>query len=321
MNRAVKGDLLPGEARLLQPRILIPFVLTALIWGSTWLVIKGQLGDVPPSWSVTWRFALSAAGMFALVLIRREPLLLNAAGLRMAAMMGLCLFSINFQFVYRSEQYLTSGLVAVLFALLLVPNALLARVFLGQTITRGFVIGTLIAMAGIALLMLHEYRLALSRNGDLGGGDLGGGVLIGGLMVLVGIIGASIGNVLQASPAARGQPVFTLLAWAMLIGAVFDATIAWTLSGPPRFDWTPGYIGGVLYLALIGTVVTFPMYNGLLRALGPGRAAYNGVLVPVVAMLLSTAFEGYRWSLLAGAGAVLALIGLVVALRARRPSR
>lgn len=310
------SETLPGEARFLQPRILIPFVLTALIWGSTWLVIKGQLGDVPPSWSVTWRFAFSAAGMFALVLIRREPLRLNAAGLRVAAMMGLCLFSINFQFVYRSEQYLTSGLVAVLFALLLVPNALLAKLFLGQTITRGFVIGTLIAMAGIALLMLHEYRLALSRNAALGEG-----VLIGGMMVLVGIVGASIGNVLQASPAARGQPVFTLLAWAMLIGAVFDAAIATTLSGPPRFDWTPGYAGGVAYLAIIGTVVTFPMYNGLLRALGPGRAAYNGVLVPVVAMLLSTAFEGYRWSLLAGSGAVLALIGLVVALRARRPSR
>ena len=307
---------LPGEARFLEARILVPFLLTALIWGSTWLVIKGQLGDVPPSWSVTWRFAISAIGMFALVLVRRDPLLLDASGMRVAAVMGLSLFSMNFQFVYRSEQYLTSGLVAVLFALLLVPNAILARLFLGQKITRGFLAGTAIAMGGIALLMLHEYRLALQHNSQLGTN-----VLLGGAMVLVGIFGASIGNVVQASPAARGRPVPTLLAWAMLIGACIDAVIASVLSGPPRFDWTPSYVGGVAYLAIIGSVVTFPLYNGLLRALGPGRAAYNGVLVPVVAMLLSTAFEGYRWSLLAGSGAALALLGLVVALRARRPSR
>ncbi len=307
---------LPGEARFLEARILVPFVLTAVIWGSTWLVIKGQLGDVPPSWSVTWRFAGAALGMFAFALAKRLPLMLDAKGLAVAAIMGCSVFSVNFQFIYRSEQYLTSGLVAVLFALLLVPNTVFARIFLGQRITRGFLLGTLIALIGIALLMLHEYRLAMAQNGATGAQ-----VLIGGVMVLAALLFASVGNVVQASSYARGQSVPTLLAWAMLIGAAVDAVIAWILSGPPRFDWTFSYAGGVAYLAIIGSVVTFPMYNGLLRALGPGRAAYNGVLVPVVAMLLSTLFEGYRWSLLAGAGAALAIIGLVVALRARSPSR
>ncbi|WP_295527817.1 EamA family transporter [Novosphingobium sp. Chol11] len=307
---------LPGEARFLQARIIVPFVLTAVIWGSTWLVIKGQLGDVPPSWSVTWRFAGAALGMFAFVLAKRLPLVPDTKGLTVAAVMGCSVFSVNFQFVYRSEQYLTSGLVAVLFALLLVPNTLFARIFLGQRITRGFLLGTGIALIGIALLMLHEYRLALAQNAAMGAN-----VLIGGVMVLAALLFASIGNVVQATTMARGQPVPTMLAWAMLIGAGVDAVIASMLSGPPRFEWTLGYAGGVAYLAIIGSVVTFPMYNGLLRALGPGRAAYNGVLVPVVAMLLSTLFEGYRWSLLAGAGAALAIIGLVVALRARSPSR
>jgi len=312
----VSVDHQPGEARFLEARILVPFLLTAVIWGSTWLVIKGQLGDVPPSWSVTWRFAGAAIGMFAFALAQRQPLVPDARGLKVAAVMGCSVFSCNFQFVYRSEQYLTSGLVAVLFALLLVPNTILARIFLGQRITRGFLLGTAIALIGIGLLMLHEYRLALAQNAAMGAN-----VLIGGVMVLTALIFASIGNVVQASPAARGQPVPTLLAWAMLIGAMVDGAIAWYLSGPPRFDLTPSYAGGVAYLAIIGSVVTFPMYNGLLRALGPGRAAYNGVLVPVVAMLLSTLFEGYRWSLLAGAGAGLAILGLVVALRARSPSR
>ena len=306
----------PGEARFLEARILVPFLLTAVIWGSTWLVIKGQLGDVPPSWSVTWRFAAAALGMFAFARFKRLPLVLDKRGLAVAAVMGCSVFSCNFQFVYRSEQYLTSGLVAVLFALLLVPNSVFSWLFLGQRITRGFLFGTLIAMVGIALLMLHEYRLALAQNAAMGAN-----VLIGGAMVLTALLFASIGNVVQASSYARGQPVPTMLAWAMLIGASADAVIAWILSGPPRFDLTPGYAGGVAYLAIVGTVVTFPMYNGLLRALGPGRAAYNGVLVPVVAMLLSTAFEGYRWSVLAGTGAALAMLGLVVALRARSPSR
>jgi len=312
----VSAEHRPGEAHFLEARILVPFLLTALIWGSTWIAIKYQLGNVPPSWSVTWRFTGGALGMFALVLFQRLPLVPDARGLMVAAVMGCSVFSLNFQFVYRSEQYLTSGLVAVLFALLLVPNTVLSRVFLGQRITRGFLLGTAIALAGIALLMLHEYRLALAQNAAMGAK-----VLVGGVMVLTALLFASVGNVVQASPAARGQPVPTLLAWAMLFGALVDGTIAWLLAGPPRFEWTLPYAGGVAYLAIVGTVVTFPMYNGLLRALGPGRAAYNGVLVPVVAMLISTLFEGYRWSLLAGSGAVLAMIGLVVALRARSPSR
>jgi drug/metabolite transporter (DMT)-like permease len=306
----------PGEARFLEARILVPFLITALIWGSTWIAIKYQLGDVPPSWSVTWRFTGGALGMFALVLLQRLPLVPDRKGLIVATVMGCSVFSLNFQFVYRSEQYITSGLVAVLFALLLVPNTVLSRIFLGQRITRGFLAGTAIALVGIALLMLHEYRLALAQNAVMGAK-----VIIGGLMVMTALLFASVGNVVQASPAARGQPVPTLLAWAMLVGATVDGTIAWVISGPPRFDWTLPYAGGVAYLAIVGTVVTFPMYNGLLRALGPGRAAYNGVLVPVVAMLISTVFEGYRWSLLAGSGAALAMIGLVVALRARNPSR
>ena len=306
----------PGEERFLQARVIVPFVLCALIWGSTWLVIKGQLGTVPPSWSVTWRFVISALGMLALALVRGESLRIDRAGLRLALIIGLCLFCCNFQFVYRAEQFITSGLVAVLFALLLVPNAVLARVWLGQPITRGFMIGSAIAVAGIMLLMLHEYSLA-----GLGTSSGGGKVLLGGGLTILGMLLASVANVAQVSPAARGRPVATLFFWSMGIGACFDFVVAWLLSGPPQFDWSLSYCASTAYLALVGSVLTFPMYNFLLRTLGPGRAAYNGVLVPVVAMLLSTVFEGYHWSFLALAGSALAFAGLLVALRARSPSR
>lgn len=298
----------PTTVSFWQPKVLLPFLLTALIWGSTWLVIKDQIGHVPPSWSVTWRFLLAALGMFALAAIRRDPLWLDARGFRLALAVGIPQFALNFQFVYRAEQHLTSGIVAVMFALLLVPNAVLARIFLGQPVTRRFLGGTAVAIAGIALLLLHEFRDA----------PLGGGIGLGIAFTLAALLCASSANVVQATGPARHYPMAALLAWAMTFGALADVAIAWALSGPPQVEWRAGYFAGIAYLAIIGSVVTFPMYFGLLRTLGAGRAAYNGVLVPVVAMLLSTLFEGYHWTPIAAGGAVLALAGLVLALRARK---
>ncbi len=301
----------PGQARFWQWDVAGPFFIVALIWGSTWLVIKDQIGSVPPSWSVTWRFIVAALGMAALALIRRESMRINAAGLRLAALLGLAQFVMNFQFVYRAEQHLTSGIVAVLFALLMVPNALLGRLFLKQPITRGFLAGSAVAGAGIAMLLIHEYRMAPPE----------GKVLVGIALTAAALLSASSANVLQASSGARHQPMVPLLAWAMLFGALIDGAFAWTVEGSPQFDTSPAYLFGVIYLALIGSVVTFPLYFRLLQRLGAGRGAYNGVLVPVVAMVLSTMFEGYRWSLLAAAGSVLVMVGLVLALKARKPSR
>ena len=301
----------PGAASFFQPRILLPFALVTLIWGSTWFVIRDQLGSVPPGWSVVWRFVLAGGAMLALAAMRGAPLKPTRAMMPVVAGMALFQFVANFQFVYAAEQHLTSGIVAVLFAFLVVPNALLGRVFVGQPVSRGFLAGSAVALAGVALLLLHEYRVA----------PPGGKVLLGVALTLGGILGASIANVIQASRTAREQPMLTMLAWAMLLGAAIDAAFSAALYGPPQFEPRWSYAAGVAYLALLGSVVTFPLYFNLIRALGPGRAAYNSVLVPIVAMLLSTVFEGYRWGALALAGSVVALAGLVIALRARSPSR
>ncbi len=304
-----------AQARAAQPRVIAAFVVTALVWGSTWLVIKGSIGPVPPSWSVTWRFVGAAIGMFALGLARGDitvrALVPERAVLTHAALIGISLFCCNFQFVYRAETHLTSGLVAVVFALLLLPNAVFGRIFLGTPVTRGFIAGSVIALGGIVLLMINEYRAA----------PAGSDVPLGTAMTVLALLCASTGNVLQAAQVVRKVPAAMLLAWAFLIGATADFALAWVLSGPPVFDWSPVYMGSVAYLSLIGSVLTFPLYNLLLREMGPGRAAYNGVLVPVVAMLLSTVFEGYRWSAFNVGGAALSLVGLVVALRSRNPSR
>ena len=304
-----------AQARAAQPRVIAAFVVTALVWGSTWLVIKGSIGPVPPSWSVTWRFVGAAIGMFALGLARGDitvrALVPERAVLSHAALIVISLFCCNFQFVYRADTHLTSGLVAVVFALLLLPNAVFGRIFLGTPVTRGFIAGSVIALGGIVLLMINEYRAA----------PAGSDVPLGAAMTVLALLCASTGNVLQAAQVVRKVPAAMLLAWAFLIGATADFALAWVLSGPPVFDWSPVYMGSVAYLSLIGSVLTFPLYNLLLREMGPGRAAYNGVLVPVVAMLLSTVFEGYRWSAFNVGGAALSLVGLVVALRSRNPSR
>ena len=295
---------------MLSARVLVPFLLVSLIWGSTWLVIKDQISSVPPTWSVSYRFGVAALGMFALAWWRKAPLRLDRQGQMIALALGFFQFSANFNFVYRSELYITSGLLAVLFAMLMVPNALLSRVFLGQRIAGGFILGTAVALAGIALLFVQEYRAMPADLGD---------VIMGLGLALCGIMSASIANVMQSAERVRTMPILTLLAWAMLWGALGNAVFGWALFGPPVFESRPAYLGGILYLGLMGSVVTFPMYFALIRDIGAARAAYSSVLVPVVAMILSTLFEGYRWSALAAGGAALGMIGLVIAMRARSP--
>jgi drug/metabolite transporter (DMT)-like permease len=307
VNRA--DPALAPEPGLLAPRVLVPFLIVSLIWGSTWLVIRDQLGTVPASWSVTYRFAVAAAGMFLLTAVMRQPLKIDRQMMLWTMLLGLLQFSLNFNFVYAAEHHITSGLVAVVFALLIVPNAILAKYWLGRNIGKAFIIGSAIASVGVAFLMTQEYRAA-----PVGGHE----VLIGLGLTLCGVISASISNVLQVVPKVARFPTVTILAWSMLWGTVANAVLAFALYGPPVIDPRPAYLGGVLYLSIIGSVVTFPLYFDLIRKIGPGKAAYTGVLIPVIAMMLSTIFEGYSWSLLAASGAALAIIGLLVAMQAKK---
>jgi drug/metabolite transporter (DMT)-like permease len=140
---------------ILAPRVLIPFIIITVIWGSTWIVIRDQLGVVPPSWSVTYRFLLAGIIMLGVAVAKRENLSLTREQHVFAILFGVMQFSVNFNFVYRAEHYITSGLVAVVFALLVVPNAVFARIFLGQKMQRGFIVGSVIALGGLLLLFIH----------------------------------------------------------------------------------------------------------------------------------------------------------------------
>jgi drug/metabolite transporter (DMT)-like permease len=292
--------------------VLIPFAVVTLIWGSTWLVIKDQLAVVPPGWSVCYRFAVAGVATLTWAALRRDRLMLDMRGFLFAGALGLAQFVFNFNFVYRAEQHITSGVVAVVYALLLVPNAVLAWIFLGQRMGRQLLAGSAVAMAGVALLFVHEARLSPVGPHE---------ALIGIGLALFGVLSASIANVMQATRTAKAYPMSTMLGWAMLIGAGFDALFALATVGAPVIETRGFYILGLAYLGVIGSAITFSIYFQLIRTIGPAKAAYTSVLIPVIAMLLSTVFEGYRWSLIAAAGAVLVIAGLVIALKARRPNR
>lgn len=298
----------PASAERLRS-VTIPFIIFTAIWGSTWIVIRTQLGIVPPQWSVTYRFALAAVAMAGLAVWKGESLKLGRNGLKAAIFLGFTQFSINFNAVYLAERHITSGVVATVFALLLIPASLLGWAFLGHKPSRRFAWSSLVAVSGIVLLFLHEIREHPANATQIAAGIA---------LSLLGMLGAAIANVGQARPEIRRFPLIAMLAWSMAAGAAIDALIAFVMTGPPVFDGRPAYWLGVVYLALFASVLTFSLYYPVVRRIGPAKAAYSSVLVPIIAMGFSTFFEDYRWTGLTIAGALLALGGMAMALRRER---
>ena len=289
--------------------MVIPFIIFTAIWGSTWIVIRGQLGTVPPQWSVTYRFIVAAAAMAGLAVWKGDSLNIGRRGLAAAAFLGFTQFCVNFNAVYLAERHITSGVVATVFALLLIPATLLGWAMLGHKPSRRFAWSSLVAVAGIVLLFMHEIR---EHPAD------GRQIAVGIGLTLVGMVGAAVANVTQARPEIRRYPLFALLAWSMGAGAVIDGLIAYAMTGPPSFDPRPSYWLGVLYLALLASVLTFSLYYPVVRKIGPAKAAYSSVLVPIIAMGFSTTLEHYRWTPTTIAGALLALGGMAAALGRNR---
>lgn len=293
------------------PRILLPFLLITLIWSSTWIVIKDQLGTVPGPWSVTYRFLVAGIAMVGVARLLGHSLAVGRTGHLLAMTLGLLQFVLNFNFVYAAEHHVTSGLVAVVFALLIVPNALFARLFFGQAVSGRFLAGSAVALTGVALLFIQEMRQS---------GGTQSATLLGLGLTALGVLSVSIANVMQLSHGLRSRPLAAMLAWGMLYGALIDGIFAWMVFGPPVGESRTGYWLGVVYLGLAGSTLAFLLYFRIVRAVGPAKAAYSSVLVPILAMAISTVAEGYRWSPLAAAGGALGLAGLVIALKERKPA-
>jgi drug/metabolite transporter (DMT)-like permease len=281
------------------------FSIATFIWGSTWLAITFQLGVVPPEASVVYRFALSALLLAAWCLATRRSLRFAPAQHAWFAAQGALLFGLNYLCVYWAEQYIASGLVAVLFSLIVFLNLIGVRVFFGTAINPRTIVGAALGITGVALLFWRE--LATMQSGALRGIAFGLGATVF----------ASGGNLLAVRSQRRGVPLLSSIAWAMAYGALTSAIVA-TLNGIVwTFDPHPAYVLSLLYLAAFGSVIAFAAYLTLLGKIGAARAGYVGVAVPVAALLLSTAFEHYEWTVPALLGAALCVAGNVLVLMPR----
>ncbi len=285
------------------------YAVTVSIWGSTWLAITFQLGVVPPSVSVVWRFALSALMLLIYAVWKRLPLRFGPHDHFWMALQGLLLFGINYVLTYFSEQYLVSGLVAVIFSLMVFLNIVGMRVFFGRPINGiGFLAATL-GVVGVGLVFWPELsRFSLARS-----------ELTGALFAAVAMTIASLGSMVATHN--QRMPVLQVNGFAMMYGAIFVALYAAFAGDRFAFDWSLPYVASLLYLALFGSVLAFGAYLTLMKRIGADRAGYSAVAIPVVALVLSTLFEDIRWQAPMILGVGLCLAGNVLMLARGRLSR
>ena len=285
------------------------YAVTVLIWGSTWLAIKYQLGIVPPAVSVVWRFALSAAILMAYAMWKRLKLRFNAGEHFWIALVGLSMFGINYIGVYISELYLASGLVAVIFSLIAVFNIVLMRVFYATPIKPAGLLGAVLGIAGVVLVFWPEVE-QFSAAGD---------GLRGLIYAVLATIIASFGNIAATRTHRAGIQLVPMSTWAMMYGAIFVAIYGVFTGERFIFETSFAYVASLFYLALFGSVLAFGAYLTLMGRIGADRAGYTSVAIPIVALLLSTLFEHLQWQATMAAGIVLCLAGNVLVLR--RPNR
>ncbi len=284
---------------------LFLYVVTVLIWGSTWFAITLQLGTVPPAVSVAWRFLAAAAILLSYSLLRGLPLHFTRREHLWMAVQGLLLFCLNYVGFYVSEQYLASGLVAVICSMLTVGNIIGMRVFFGVHTRRLNLLGALLGITGVIVLFWPELR-ALSR---------GGSAIAGMAWAFGATISASLGNMAATRNQRHQMPVLQVNGWSMLYGALFTCLIAAILGQRFTFDWSWRYVGALVYLAVFGSVLAFGAYLTLMKRIGASRAGYSMVAIPVVALLISTTLEHLQWTTSLWIGVALCVAGNVLVLR------
>jgi drug/metabolite transporter (DMT)-like permease len=277
-------------------------------WGFTWIAQRFQIGIVDPEVSVVWRFLIAAPFMFAIALIRREQIHFAVRDHLWLVALGITLFCTNFATFYYATQWVTTGLLSVVFALASVINVWFAALFLGAPIDRRVGLGGLLGVLGVAAMFYPE----------LAGATLNRDVMIGLGLSIAGTFSFCFGNMISLRLQRRGLPIFATTGIGMIYGASALALFAAVNGHPLIIEPTARYLVSLAYLALIGSVMAFACYLTLLGRIGADRAAYATVMFPVVALAVSTGFEGYRWTPPAALGLVAVLAGIVLVLRPAR---
>lgn len=286
------------------------YVVTVLIWGSTWLAIEFQLGTVAPEVSVFYRYALAAVLLFAWCLLRRKSLRFPLAAHGRFMLMGLLMFCLNYLLAYKAQIYVTSALAAIMFSTMVWMNMINARLFFGARSDGRAIAGSLLGVAGIGVIFYPQ-------AGALSWSDT---ALFGSMLALAGAFLASLGNMVSQDAQNGGLPIVQSNAWGMAYGALFTALIVVASGEAFSFEWTMSYVVSLVYLAVFGSIIAFGAFLTLLGRIGAHRVGYAMVLFPVVAIALSVLFEGLELTVNLLAGAACVLAGNAFVIRAKKPA-
>ena len=285
-------------------RVAFLYAVVVLIWGSTWAAIPYQLGTVAEEVSVAYRFGLASLALFAFAAATGRRIFIPIRQYVPVVLMGSLMFSANYLFTYYAINFVTSGLVAVVFSLIVVTNGFFERLFFGRPLEGRLVAASLLGVAGIACMFWPEVQRL----------DLQDDSVYGVFLTVIAVLFASLGNMAAIVSTSHNLPVVTVNAHGMAWGALTSAIVAVVLGREFNFLLQTEYIASLAYLAIFGSAIAFGGYLALLRTIGSARAAYTSVLFPVVALLVSTMFEGYQWSAPALAGIVFIVAGNWLAL-------
>ena len=281
---------------------LFLYLSVVLLWGSSWFATKFQLGLVPESVSIAWRFFLASFILLIFCLAFKKRLRLSFYEIKHIAIQGMLLFSLNYYFVYWGTNFVTSGLVAILFSTVSVFIIFNGYFFFKKPIRVNVLIGSLVGVIGLVFIFQMEF----TKNNDPK--ELIKGIIL----ILIGTYFASLGMLYSGLNQERKIPLVQSNTYSMFFGASLMLIVAIFSKNEVIIDINFPYMSSLLFLAFFGSVLGFGSYLSLLGKIGADKASYVNVLSPVVALTLSTLFENYFWSLQNSLGFVLVIVGNIL---------
>ena len=276
--------------------------LVVVIWGTTWIAIFLQQGSVAAPVSIFWRFAVASATIMLVLLALKRLRKLALRDHLFCVVQGCCVFCFNFWCFYTAASWINTGLESVIFSMAVLYNAINSFMFFGQRPPTRFWAAAGLGLLGIITLFWDDLLNSGWRPELLWGIGLSA----------LGTYGFSLGNMISLRHQRNGLETMTTNAWAMLYGTLVMGAIAVIRGDNFMPEWTVSYIGALLYLALFGSVIAFGAYFNLVGRIGAGKAAYSTLLFPIVALSISTVYEGYVWHMNAVMGLLLILTGNMV---------
>ena len=280
----------------------ILFLITLFCWSPTWYLIKFQLGYVDPLVSVFYRFIIAAIIIFIYLVIKNKNLKFSINHHFWFLFFGTCLYSINYVFFYLSNTYLISAFPAIVFSTVVIMNILGETFYFKKKPSLKTLIGATIGMIGIIIIFNDEiFNFSLTE-----------GTHIGLFLALIGTFCASTGNMVYQRNLNNNFPVIQTIAYAMLYGSLVTLMATQVRGAELLFENSISYISSLLYLAIFGSIFAFVSYLKLLEKVGPGRAGYVGVVMPVLALMISTIFEKLEWQIDLIIGLPILIIGAIL---------